>query len=221
MGKIIEIKVPQMGESITSATVAGWRLKENDNVNANSILVDLETDKVTMEIPSPTGGVLKKILKTQGTNVLIGEVLCTIEEGASVGGGGASVAPSALGGNVSGGGGAGDAVASSSAGGASAAPSALGGNVGAGSVANMLGATKNIGGEVQQNKDNNFSPSAERLIKENNLDYNKIQGTGIHNQILKSDVINHISNQNINNNINTLEKYKTHKYFKSNRKYSS
>ena len=211
MGKIIEIKVPQMGESITSATVAGWRIKENDNVNANAILVDLETDKVTMEIPTPISGVLKKILKTQGTNVLIGEVLCTIEEGTGAGGATAGGVGPSVGAPASGtvAGDKGSVGGATADGGSPTPASDIGGAVGDGvALSNTIGAksvgSKNIGGEIQ-NENSNFSPSAERLIKENNLDYSKIQGTGIHNQILKSDVINFISNQKVSNNTNTLE----------------
>ncbi len=81
MSKYIQINVPQMGESITSATVAGWRIQEGQSFASGAILVDLETDKVTMEVPAPSSGTLKKIAKPTGTNVVIGELLAEIEVG--------------------------------------------------------------------------------------------------------------------------------------------
>lgn len=76
----IEIKVPPLGESITEATIASWHKKMGDFVKQGEILLELESDKVTMEVPSPTNGILSKILKNSGENVKIDEVLAIIEE---------------------------------------------------------------------------------------------------------------------------------------------
>lgn len=78
----IDIKVPPMGESITEATVASWRKKAGDGVNVGDIVVELETDKVTMEVPAPSAGVLKEILKNTGETVRVNEVLARMEAGA-------------------------------------------------------------------------------------------------------------------------------------------
>lgn len=77
-----EIKVPPMGESITEATVADWHFSEGQSFNSGDILVELETDKVTMEVPAPTAGKLTSIKKQSGETVQLDEVLATIEEGA-------------------------------------------------------------------------------------------------------------------------------------------
>jgi len=76
----IEIKVPPMGESITEATVASWHKNIGEVVKEGEILVELETDKVTMEVPSPKSGVLKQIIKQTGETVRIDEVLAIVED---------------------------------------------------------------------------------------------------------------------------------------------
>jgi 2-oxoglutarate dehydrogenase E2 component (dihydrolipoamide succinyltransferase) len=83
MAASIDIKVPPMGESISEATVAGWRKKPGEQVNTGDILVELETDKVTMEVPAPASGVLSKIVKNSGEIVKLGDLLATLEEGAA------------------------------------------------------------------------------------------------------------------------------------------
>jgi 2-oxoglutarate dehydrogenase E2 component (dihydrolipoamide succinyltransferase) len=79
----IEIKVPALGESVTEATVGQWFKKPGDAVNADEPLVELETDKVTVEVPAPAAGVLADIKVEQGTTVGIGSVLGSINEGAA------------------------------------------------------------------------------------------------------------------------------------------
>lgn len=79
----IEIKVPEMGESITEATIANWVKKEGERVEQDEILVELETDKVTMEVPAPSAGVLQKINKKPGETVKIKEVIGIIDPSAS------------------------------------------------------------------------------------------------------------------------------------------
>src|SRR5437870_6334230 len=86
----IEIRVPTLGESIVEATVGKWLKQEGDSVAAGEALVELETDKVNLEVMAEAAGVLGSIAKREGANVGIGEVLGTIEPaGAS-----ASPAPS-------------------------------------------------------------------------------------------------------------------------------
>jgi 2-oxoglutarate dehydrogenase E2 component (dihydrolipoamide succinyltransferase) len=86
----IEIKVPALGESVTEATVGQWFKKPGEAVNADEPLVELETDKVTVEVPAPSAGVLSDIKVPQGTTVAVGSVLGSIKEGA-----GAPVQPAA------------------------------------------------------------------------------------------------------------------------------
>ncbi len=74
----IEITVPQLGESIVEATVGQWRKREGETVVAGEPLLELETDKVNIEVPSPGDGVLTSILKHEGDTVGVGEVLAQI-----------------------------------------------------------------------------------------------------------------------------------------------
>ncbi|MBX3512586.1 MAG: 2-oxoglutarate dehydrogenase complex dihydrolipoyllysine-residue succinyltransferase [Xanthobacteraceae bacterium] len=86
-----EIRVPTLGESVTEATIGKWFKKPGDAVKADEPLVELETDKVTVEVPAPAAGVLEEIVAKDGETVTIGAVLGSIKEGA----GGAKAAPAA------------------------------------------------------------------------------------------------------------------------------
>ncbi len=77
----IEIKVPQLPESVTDATLLAWHKKEGDAVARDENLVDLETDKVVLEVPSPSSGTLQDIKITGGTTVTSGQVLAILLEG--------------------------------------------------------------------------------------------------------------------------------------------
>lgn len=77
-----EIKVPSLGESVTEATVAKWFKEPGDAVAIDESLCELETDKVTVEVPSPVSGVLKAITAAEGADVDVGAVLGSIDEGA-------------------------------------------------------------------------------------------------------------------------------------------
>ena len=79
----IEIKVPEMGESIVDATVGEWLKKEGDSVSLGDVLVELETDKVDVEVGAETSGVLTKIAVQSGDDVKVGEVLGLIDPNGS------------------------------------------------------------------------------------------------------------------------------------------
>ena len=79
----IEIQVPQLGESISEATVARWMKAPGDAVEADEPLVELETDKVTVEVPAPRSGVLEEILAGEGDEVEVGAVLGRMAAGAA------------------------------------------------------------------------------------------------------------------------------------------
>ncbi|MBX3695966.1 MAG: 2-oxoglutarate dehydrogenase complex dihydrolipoyllysine-residue succinyltransferase [Steroidobacteraceae bacterium] len=81
----IEIKVPQLPESVADATLVGWHRQVGDAVTRDENLADLETDKVVLEVPAPRNGVLKEIRIAAGTTVTSGQVLAVIEEGAAAG----------------------------------------------------------------------------------------------------------------------------------------
>ena len=74
-----EVKVPQLPESISDATVSTWHKQEGDSVSRDENIVDLETDKVMLEVPAPIDGVIKQIVKKTGTVVHAQEVLAIIE----------------------------------------------------------------------------------------------------------------------------------------------
>src|ERR1700722_18423921 len=77
----IEIKVPAMGESVTEATVARWFKKEGDAVSRDEPLLELETDKVTVEVPAPADGAIESISVKAGDTVQVGTLLGSISEG--------------------------------------------------------------------------------------------------------------------------------------------
>jgi 2-oxoglutarate dehydrogenase E2 component (dihydrolipoamide succinyltransferase) len=79
----IEVRVPQLPESVADATLVSWHKKPGDAVARDENLVDLETDKVVLEVPAPVNGVLKEIKLTDGTTVTSGQVLAVIDEGAT------------------------------------------------------------------------------------------------------------------------------------------
>jgi len=79
----IEVRVPQLPESVADATLVSWHKKPGDAVARDENLVDLETDKVVLEVPAPVAGVLKEIKLSDGTTVTSGQVLAIIEEGAT------------------------------------------------------------------------------------------------------------------------------------------
>ena len=78
----IEVRVPTLGESVTEATVATWFKKPGDAVQADEMLCELETDKVTVEVPAPAAGVLGEIVAAEGVTVGVDALLANISEGA-------------------------------------------------------------------------------------------------------------------------------------------
>ena len=75
----MDVIMPQLGETVTEGTVANWYKKVGDTVKADEPLFEVETDKVTTEIPAIASGVLKAILVESGTTVPVGTVLAVIE----------------------------------------------------------------------------------------------------------------------------------------------
>jgi 2-oxoglutarate dehydrogenase E2 component (dihydrolipoamide succinyltransferase) len=79
----IEVRVPTLGESVTEATIATWFKKPGDKVALDEMLCELETDKVTVEVPSPAAGTLGEIIAGEGSTVGVNALLATIAEGAA------------------------------------------------------------------------------------------------------------------------------------------
>jgi 2-oxoglutarate dehydrogenase E2 component (dihydrolipoamide succinyltransferase) len=161
----IEVRVPQLPESVADATLVSWHKRPGDAVARDENLVDLETDKVVLEVPAPLAGVLKEIRLQDGTTVTSGQVIAIIDDGASASAVPAASAPAIL----STANGASTPAAQSTAKPAAAAP----------------GNAAPAGGKL--------SPAAKRVIEENNVDPKSVAGSGRDGRVSKSDVVNHLS----------------------------
>jgi 2-oxoglutarate dehydrogenase E2 component (dihydrolipoamide succinyltransferase) len=93
---IVEVKVPQLSESVAEATLLDWHKKEGDAVSRDENLIDIETDKVVLELPAPAAGVIVKVLKGAKSTVVAGEVIAHIDtEARAAAGAPAAVVPAA------------------------------------------------------------------------------------------------------------------------------
>ena len=92
---IIDVKVPQLSESVAEATLVSWHKKAGEAVSRDENLIDIETDKVVLELPAPDAGVIVKIIKGDGDTVVSGEVIAQIDTEAKAAAGAAPAAPAA------------------------------------------------------------------------------------------------------------------------------
>ena len=76
---LIEVKVPQLSESVAEATLLQWRRSPGEAVEMDEILVEIETDKVVLEVPAPAAGVLAQIIKNDGDSCVADEVIAKID----------------------------------------------------------------------------------------------------------------------------------------------
>jgi len=160
----IEIRVPSLGESVTEATVGQWFKKPGDAVQADEAICELETDKVTVEVPAPAAGVLEAVQVQQGEAVSVGAVLGTIREGAA-----AAAKPAAAEKAK-------PAAAAAPAAKPAPAPAKAQGDVLEEAVAEATTAMPP-------------SPAARKLMEEKGLTAEEITGSGRRGQILKEDVL--------------------------------
>src|SRR5437763_8198364 len=79
-----EVKVPQLADAVSEGTLAAWRKKPGEAVERDENLIDVEADKVVLELPAPADGVLAKIVKNDGESVTSGEVIAMIDTEAKV-----------------------------------------------------------------------------------------------------------------------------------------
>lgn len=79
----VELKVPEVGESITEVMIGKWLIEEGQAVGKDDPVVEIETDKVTLELPAPVAGVVSKHGKQQGDEAAVGDVIGYMEEGAA------------------------------------------------------------------------------------------------------------------------------------------
>src|SRR5512134_281998 len=90
---IVEVKVPQLSESVAEATLLQWKKKPGDAVAMDEILIEVETDKVVLEVPAPAAGVIKELVRPDGSTVTAGELIARIDSEARAGAAVAAPAP--------------------------------------------------------------------------------------------------------------------------------
>jgi 2-oxoglutarate dehydrogenase E2 component (dihydrolipoamide succinyltransferase) len=161
-----EIKVPTLGESVTEATVSKWLKKPGDAVAMDEALVELETDKVTLEVNAQAAGVLGEVAVAEGDTVNVGALLGTITEGATAAAKPAAPAPAA-------------AKAPEPAP-APAAPAPAAASPAAAPAGNAFGAADALAAS---------GPAARKLVADNKLDPAAIPATGKDGRITKGDVL--------------------------------
>jgi 2-oxoglutarate dehydrogenase E2 component (dihydrolipoamide succinyltransferase) len=161
-----EIRVPTLGESVTEATIGKWFKKLGDAVKADEPLVELETDKVTLEVNAPSAGVLAEITAKDGETVTPGALLGQISDG----GAGAAAAPAKSGAKV-------------------AAPPASASKQAP--AASRPAAAATNGGSQTQSAPTQMppAPSAAKIAAEHGIDTEAVAGSGKRGQVLKGDVL--------------------------------
>ena len=168
----IEIKVPTLGESVADATVARWIKSTGDAVKADEPVVELETDKVTLEVPAPAAGTLGEIMAAEGAVVEVGAGLAMLNEGA---------APAAK------------AEAPETAAKEMAAKETPAkqeqAKVPAASTAAPAPAAQPA---TAPKSDMPLSPAVRRLVAENNINPAMIAGTGVDGRLTKADILAHM-----------------------------
>ncbi|HEY0581646.1 MAG TPA: biotin/lipoyl-containing protein, partial [Chloroflexota bacterium] len=167
----VEVRVPTLGESVVEATVGAWLKREGDQVEAGEPLVQLETEKVNVDVAADQAGVLGTIAAQEGQTVHPGDVLGTIQESAASpsasGAGGPAVSPPA-------------AVPATSANDVAAA---------AGSVQPAAAASEDQVGEAERP---HASPVARRMAEEHGVDLARVEGTGTGGRVTREDVERHL-----------------------------
>jgi 2-oxoglutarate dehydrogenase E2 component (dihydrolipoamide succinyltransferase) len=161
----IEVRVPQLPESVADATLVSWHKKPGDSVVRDENLVDLETDKVVLEVPAPVAGVIKEIKLTDGTTVTSGQLLAVIDETAAAVPG--ASAP---------------AIMATSNGATTTARDATAADAAA---KDTTAKPETSGGKL--------SPAAKRVAEENKVDPKTVAGSGRDGRVSKSDVVNYLS----------------------------
>jgi 2-oxoglutarate dehydrogenase E2 component (dihydrolipoamide succinyltransferase) len=156
---VSDIVVPQLGESVVEARVARWLKKEGDRVEVGEPVVELETEKIDLEVSAERAGVIASIKRQEGEDVKIGELLAVLDEtGAAANGGGGKAATAA--------------AASSSTPSSGKAPAAVSAAQPAATAADAPRAT----------------PTAKRMAKDHDVDLTAVQGSGAGGRVMKQDV---------------------------------
>ncbi len=182
----ISIVVPQLGESVAEGTVAKWLKAVGDKVRKEEPLVEIQTDKINVEIPAPADGVLSSIVIAEGTTVLVGTEIGQIS-GAAEAAAPAAAAPAAA------------AKATASA---SAAPAAIA--TAAAPVAVAAAATPAAGNGAGHGSgaghldDRSLSPAVRKIMREQNVPLAEVQairGSGVAGRVTRDDLLEHLQNR--------------------------
>lgn len=164
------ITMPQLGESVSEGTVGRWLKQEGESIKRDEPLVEIITDKVTAEYPSPVTGRVVKILAKEDETVKVGAEIAEIEEAGGASSGGSSASSSASNGAP--------AASPTSNGGASATSAAPA------AAPRASAATATL---------DRVSPLARRMAQEHQIDLQQVQGTGENGRIRKEDIVAHLS----------------------------
>jgi 2-oxoglutarate dehydrogenase E2 component (dihydrolipoamide succinyltransferase) len=171
-----EIRVPTLGESVTEATIGKWFKAAGDPIAMDEPLVELETDKVTIEVPAPSAGTLAEIAVKEGETVEVGALLGSISEG------GGKAAPAKK------------AEPAKPAEEKPEAVSQAAGASAAGSAGEAAAKTAKVAGqEPVEERSMPPAPSAAKLMAEKNVSAGQVEGSGKRGQILKADVLEALS----------------------------
>ncbi|GGE06413.1 dihydrolipoyllysine-residue succinyltransferase component of 2-oxoglutarate dehydrogenase complex [Aureimonas endophytica] len=164
-----EIKVPTLGESVTEATVGQWFKKPGDRVERDETIAELETDKVTVEVPAPAAGILEDIAVKEGETVQAGGLLGSIGEGRGAGDTGARKAT--------------EAAPAPAAAATEAKTTDYGGGTAPSKEQQGAEPARANGGAMPA------APSAQKLMSEKGLGEGDVEGSGKRGQVLKGDVL--------------------------------
>ena len=159
---ILEVKVPQLSESVAEATLLQWHKKVGDAVARDENLIDIETDKVVLELPAPAAGIITQLIKPDGSLVVAGEIIAIIDTDAS-----AKVSPMEV-----------SSLPVQPPAAATATPTS------ADPVAAAIAAM------ASKSSSNVAMPAAAKMLADNNLTTAQVDGTGKDGRVTKGDVIN-------------------------------
>ncbi|MDR5738176.1 MULTISPECIES: 2-oxoglutarate dehydrogenase complex dihydrolipoyllysine-residue succinyltransferase [unclassified Caballeronia] len=162
---IVEVKVPQLSESVSEATMLQWKKKPGEAVAQDEILIEIETDKVVLEVPAPSAGVLAQVIKHDGDIVTADEIIAKIDTEATAG-----AAPAAV----------------AAAGDAEVKPAPQAEPAVASSSANAQATATATGGSVTGGA---TSPAATKILAEKGVSADQVSGTGRDGRITKGDAL--------------------------------
>jgi 2-oxoglutarate dehydrogenase E2 component (dihydrolipoamide succinyltransferase) len=180
----IEITVPELGESVLEATVSRWLKKEGDFVNVGEVLVELETDKVNLEVGAKGAGVLQKIEAAEGADVKVGDVLGRIDEKAEE----QKAEPQAAVQNA-------DKQKAEEPKIEERKPAAVETKQAEPSAEKEASSERSDGQQADRQAMAQVSPVAARLARDKNVDLSKIKGTGTEGRVTKADVEMYLQEQ--------------------------